>query len=198
MKLSQCSKAAWTLMTATAAPAMHKLSIQLERHSYAVKLSLCSKAAWTQAALSSRCCASPCSSSVCPPCRPVAWELGPAMVNAVMTYLQATAALQSHQGGQPRTGEQSQAESLLMAGEHTQAKSSSCARSPLTLPGRLVFALASLARLQRTAGWARTADCPAAAGCRAMFLRSEAPPCQRPRSPQHLELQEHYQPARAA
>ena len=71
---------------------------------------------------------------------------------------------------------------------HTQAKSSSCARSPLTLPGRLVFALASLARLQRTAGWARTADCPAAAGCRAMFCRSEAPPCQRPRSPQLLSF----------
>ena len=73
------------------------------------------------------------------------------MVNAVMTHLQAAAALQCRQGGQPPTEEQSQAESLLTAGEHTQAKHLSCARSQLALPGRLVFALASLALLQMTA-----------------------------------------------
>lgn len=49
------------------------------------------------------------------------------MVTAVMTHLQATAVLQSHQGRQPLSKEQSQAESLLMAGEHTQAKRSACA-----------------------------------------------------------------------
>ena len=46
------------------------------------------------------------------------------MINAVMTHLQATAVLQSHQGGQPLTEEQSRAKSLLMAGEHTQARCS--------------------------------------------------------------------------
>ena len=65
------------------------------------------------------------------------------MINAVMTHLQATAALQSHQGGQPLTEEQSQAESLLMAGEHTQTKCSSCARTHLTMPGPLCLPLPS-------------------------------------------------------
>ena len=55
---------------------------------------------------------------ICPPCRPVAQEVVPAMINAVMTHLQATAVLQSRQGGQPLTEEQSRAKSLLMAGEH--------------------------------------------------------------------------------